>query len=162
MSDDNPFENLEAAHERARKLMVNPIFWDCTNEAAPFGSDEGSDAYYEWREWREDNASGALIDCLDWICDGQLQSYTMELASPDQVAKDLVKPSRAFLVGHFDIFTLDTTIIATGLGQLIDEGTIDEEAKQYILVAIARQRSPEIGHYAQSTLDAIELVVTAA
>ena len=42
----------------------------------------------------------------------------------------------------FDIFTLDTTVIGTALGQLIDEGVIDASAKPYIRVAIARQLNP--------------------
>jgi hypothetical protein len=37
------------------------------------------------------------------------------------------------------IFTLDTTVIGTALGQLIDEGYIDAEAKPYVQVAIKRQ-----------------------
>jgi hypothetical protein len=40
---------------------------------------------------------------------------------------------------HFDMFTLDTTVIATGLGQLVDEGRIDEDAKPYLHVAVKRQ-----------------------
>jgi len=86
----------------------------------------------------------------------------MDIASDKQVEADVETPENAFLSEHFDIFTLDTTIIATGLGQLIDEGTIDASAKLFILVAIQRQRNPRIGHYEVSTLDAIERVVNAA
>ena len=38
--------------------MNEDFFWDCVDERAPFGSDEGNDAYYEWRHWREENPSG--------------------------------------------------------------------------------------------------------
>ena len=163
MSEHDPFNEPETyAHKQARELMVEPLLWDCSNEAAPFGSDEGFDAYYEWRDWREENSSAKLTDCLNWICDGQLSKYTMELASDKQVEVDVESPDGAFLSNQFDIFTLDTTMIATGLGQLLDEGTIDTSAKQFILVAIQRQRNPSLGHYEASTLDAIERVVNAA
>jgi len=142
--------------------MAEPIFWDCADEAAPFGSDEGFDAYYDWRDWREENASAPLTDCLNWICDGQLSKYTMDLASDKQVEVDVESLDGAFLANQYDIFTLDTTIIATGLGQLVDEGTIDDSAKQFILVAIQRQRNPNLDYYEASTLDAIERVVNAA
>jgi uncharacterized protein YfeS len=163
MSEHDPFNEPETyAHKRARELMAEPIFWDCADEAAPFGSDEGFDAYYDWRDWREENASAPLTDCLNWICDGQLSKYTMDLASDKQVELDVESPDGAFLANQYDIFTLDTTIIATGLGQLVDEGTIDDSAKQFILVAIQRQRNPNLDYYEASTLDAIERVVNAA
>ena len=60
------------------------------------------------------------------------------------------------------MFTLDTTIIASALGQLIDEGTIDAEAKQYVRVAIHRQMHPSVHEYDDHTLSAIERVVEAA
>lgn len=59
MSDDDtdhdPFNEPETAHPRARELMDEEFFWDCVDEEAPFGSDEGHDAYFEFRRWRERN-----------------------------------------------------------------------------------------------------------
>lgn len=43
----------------------------------------------------------------------------------------------------YDMLTLDTTVIATALGQLLDEGRIDPEVKPYIRVAIKRQLHPQ-------------------
>ena len=162
MSDHDPFNEPETAHPRARELMVEPMFWDCLDEAAPFGSDEGSDAYYEWRNWREENPDKPLTECFNWILDGQLDAYNDALASDEQIERDAQNPGDAFLAEHFDVFTLDTTIIATGLGQLMDEGTIDADAKPFIRVAIKRQRNPKAGRYDVETLDAIARVVDAA
>ncbi len=72
MKEHDPFNEPELAHPRARELMVEPFFWDCVDERAPFGSDEGNDAYYEWRRWREENPSRPLTDCLSWILGGNL------------------------------------------------------------------------------------------
>jgi hypothetical protein len=44
----------------------------------------------------------------------------------------------ASLMGH------DATIIATGLGQLLDEGRIDAPAKPFIKVALRRQLHPSV------------------
>ncbi len=60
------------------------------------------------------------------------------------------------------MFTQDVTVIATGLGQLIDEGYIDNDAKPYLHVAINRQRQPGAGVFEASTLDAIAQVVDKA
>lgn len=162
MSEHDPFNEPEIAHPRARELMREPFFWDCVDEAAPFGSDEGSDAYYEWRDWRRENPQSPLSECFDWILGGKLAEYDDALASDSQVEIDMENPEEAFLGDQYDIFTLDTTIIATGLGQLMDEGRIDEDAKKYIRVAIKRQRHPGVGPYDSATLDAIARVVDEA
>lgn len=162
MSDHDPFNEPTLAHLRARELMTESFFFDCADEAAPFGSDEGFDAYYEWRDWRAENPDASLVACFEWILDGQLSGYNINLASDEQIKKDIANPDSAFLSDHYDMFTLDVTIMATGLGQLMDEGNIDADAKPYLAVAIQRQRHPEVGFFELSTLDAIARVVDAA
>ena len=162
MCDHDPFNEPETAHPRARELMVEPFFWDCVDERAPFGSDEGSDAYYEWRSWREENPSGSLTECLRWILGGDLEGYNDALYTDAQIERDLAEPDDAFLADQYDMFTLDTTVIATALGQLLDEGTIDAEAKPYVHVAIRRQSHPSVRQYPAEVLAAIQRVVDAA
>ncbi|MBN1911515.1 MAG: molybdate metabolism regulator [Pirellulales bacterium] len=162
MCDHDPFNEPELAHPRSRELMVEPFFWDCVDERAPFGSDEGSDAYSEWRDWRAENPSSPLTDCLSWILDGNLSGYNESLCTDDRIERDLARPEEGFLAAHFDMFTLDTTIIATALGQLIDEGTIDTDAKPYVQVAIRRQLHPSVQEYDPDILIAIQRVVDAA
>jgi len=65
--EHDPFNDPDSAHPRARELMTEEIFWDCADEAGPFGSDEGSTAYYEWRDWRKDNPEAPITDCFNWI-----------------------------------------------------------------------------------------------
>src|SRR5687767_9020380 len=121
-TDHDPFNEPELAHPNARLLMTEGFFWDCTDEEAPFGSDEGHDAYYEFRTWRSEHRSAALTECLSWIMQGELDGYTDQLCSDEQVADDIDDPDSAFLADAYDVFTLDATVIATGLAQLLDEG----------------------------------------
>jgi len=144
MTDHDPFNEPELAHARARELMTEEALWDCTDEEAPFGSDEGHDAYYEFRAWREQNPNSPLTECLSWILDGRLSEYDESIYSDARVAQDLAEPDEAFLAEHYDPFTLDATVIATGLGQLLDEGRIDADAKKYVQVAIGRQLHPSM------------------
>ncbi|MFO0913766.1 MAG: molybdate metabolism regulator [Pirellulales bacterium] len=162
MSDYDPFNEPETAHPRARQLMREPLFWDCVDETAPFGSDEGSEAYYEWRRWRQEHPTSPLTECFAWILGGDLAAYNDAIASDAQIEHDVENPDEALLGDQYDIFTLDTTILATGLGQLMDEGKIDPDAKKYMRVAIKRQRHPRIGHYDLATLNAIARVVDEA
>lgn len=68
------------------------------------------------------------------------------------------------LSDHYDSFTLDATVIATGLGQLLDEWRIDLDAKPYLRVAIKRQLHPEIltSKHRKRILDAVTRVVDQA
>jgi uncharacterized protein YfeS len=144
MSDHDPFNEPHLAHEQARKLMPEEFFWDCGDEEAPFGSDEGSDSYYEWRDWRSDNPSEELVKCLSWILSDRQDEYNEHLYEDSQIERDIASPDEAFLSEAYDTFTLDATIIATGLSQLIDEGKIDRSAKPYLRTAVSRQLHPKI------------------
>ena len=164
MSDHDPFNEPQQAHSKARELMPEAFFWDCTNEDAPFGSDEGWDAYYEWRTWRAENPDQESKHCIAWIVSDRLDEYNEALHSDAQVAADLQHPEKAFMSEGFDTFTLDTTILATGLGQLLDEGKIDPSAKPYLMVAVSRQLHPDIceDDERRVILEAIRRVIVAA
>jgi uncharacterized protein YfeS len=144
-TDHDPFNEPQAAHPRARELMTEEFFWDCADEEAPFGSDEGHDAYYQFRDWRRRNRKKKLTACLARIMQGEgLNGYNDELCSDAAIERDLEDPDDAFLAYAYDMFTLDTTVIATALGQLLDEGRIDAEAKPYARAAIKRQLHPKV------------------
>jgi uncharacterized protein YfeS len=162
--DHDPFNEPEIAHPRARELMIEEFLWDCTDEEAPFGSDEGNDAYYEFRSWRSEHPAESLTECLSWIMQGELDGYTVHLCADEQIASDLDEPDGAFLAEAYDMFTLDATVIATGLGQLIDEGRIDAAAKPFLDVAIGRQVHPRVltSDHRRDVLTAIRRVVAAA
>ncbi len=165
MSNHDPFNEPETAHPRARQLMTEDFFWDCVDEEAPFGSDEAATAYDEFRHWREQNKTENLTVCLAWIMQNEdLQDYNEKLCSDEVIEQDIENPDQAFLADDYDIFTLDTTVIATALGQLLDEGYIDADAKPYVQVAIKRQLNPLIltSEHRKNILIAAKRVVEAA
>jgi uncharacterized protein YfeS len=164
-TDHDPFNEPKAAHPRGRELMTEEFFWDCVDEEAPFGSDEGHGAYYQFRDWRRRNRKKKLTACLAWIMQGKdLKGYNDELCSDEAVERDLENPDEAFLADAYDMFALDTTVIATALGQLLDEGRIDAEAKPYVRVAIKRQLHPKVAtsEHRKKILLAMRRVVEAA
>lgn len=139
--DYDPWNEPSHRHPRANELMHNDILWNCANELAPFGSDEGSDAYAEYRSWRADNPDSNLVNCLSWILGGRLSEYSESLLSDEAIDGS---DDSAISFGYGDAFTLDATIIATVLGQLVNEGRIDIEAKPFAEIAIARQSHAHI------------------
>jgi uncharacterized protein YfeS len=164
MSDHDPFNEPETTHPRAQELMHEDYFRDCVDEDAPFGSDEGWEAYYAWRDWREENPEDSIVNCLDWICCGRLQEYNSNLTEESQIREDAENPEAAFLADSNDVFTLDAAIIATCLGQLMDEGLIEFSAKPFLNVAIARQSDSLIctGPSRKAILDGIQRVADLA
>jgi hypothetical protein len=93
-----------------------------------------------------------------------LEHYNTSLCADVAIEHDLNYPEGAFLADAYDTFTLDTTIIATALGQLLDEGRIDADAKPYLRVAVARQLHPKIvtSKHRKKILLAVKRVVDAA
>ena len=79
-----------------------------------------------------------------YILDGNIEKHNDNLITDEVIERDIASPEGELLIEHFDIFTLDTTIIVTALGQLIDEGMIDDEVKQLANTVISRQRHPKI------------------
>lgn len=137
--DHDPWNEPSHRHPRANQLMRDEILWDCVNELAPFGSDEGATAYVEYRNWRADNPDANLLDCLSWILGGKQDAYNASLTNDSAIQ---IGDESAQGFGYGDAFTLDATIIATVLGQLVDEGRIDDDAKPFAAIALRRQSHP--------------------
>lgn len=137
--DHDPWNEPSHRHPRANDIMTDERLWDCVNELAPFGSDEGADAYVEYRRWRAENLNANLGQCISWILEGKQAEYNECLVDEAGIEQYLSGKSESVLGLPWDAYTLDATIIATVLGQLVDEGRIDENVKPYARIAIARQ-----------------------
>lgn len=132
--------NIQTAHERAKQLIPEEFFWDCSDELSPFGSDEGDTALAEWRDWRATNQTIPSIECLKWTIEGVGEmlwhQYNASLLNKDLLAQQIADEE---FDDHQYIYTLDISVIATGFGQLVDEGVIDADNKSMIALAIDRQ-----------------------
>jgi len=132
--------DIDNAHERAKKLIPQDFFWSCIDELGPFGSDEGDTALAEFRRWRKANPSKPTLECLIWTITGvgemEFSGYNHQLVDREKIASQLQD-------NKFDdrqyIYTLDISVIATGFGQLVDEGSIDQANRDVIQIAIDRQ-----------------------
>ncbi len=128
------------ANKRAIELIPEDFFWSCIDELAPFGSDEGDTALAEFRDWRKANKNSPTIECLKWTIEGvgemEFDDYNDSLLSRDKIKKQI---NNEDFDDHQYIFTLDISVIATGFGQLVDEGTIEAQNKPIIKIALDRQ-----------------------
>jgi len=139
--EDEPYGiDKKHAHQRAKQLVSEDFFWDCVDELAPFGSDEGDMALSEFRRWRNSNYNSPLIECLQWTIESvgemRFEEYDDRILDKELI-KNQINDSNYNDQQY--ISTLDISIIATGFGQLVDEGKIEENSKQIIKLAIDRQ-----------------------
>ena len=129
------------AHQRAIELVPEDFFWDGINPLAPFGADEGDMALAEFREWRQENPNVPTYECLKWTIESvgnmNISNYNEKLLDRTLIISQMKDES---FDDHQYLFTLDISTIATGFGQLVDEGKIDEQNKPFIQLAIDRQK----------------------
>ncbi len=129
------------AHERAIELVPEEFFWSCIDELAPFGSDEGDMALSEFRDWKKENPNTETFECIKWTIEGvsekSLADYNENILDRNLIKSQLEDEN--FNDQQY-IFTVDISVIATGFGQLVDEGKIDEKNKPLIQLAIDRQK----------------------
>lgn len=57
--------SLKNAHPNAKALMTEEFYWSPIEETAPFGNDDGFDAGYGFRQWRQLNRSQSPVVYLN-------------------------------------------------------------------------------------------------
>lgn len=127
----------ETPNPRAVEIADYEFFWDCVDQLAPFGYDEGYMAFAELCDWKNDNPGVPLINCFEWI----LSCWYLHLTDYNDSIIEDVNILKIIKDMNFDedLIMLDVTIIATGFGQLILDGKIDAEVKDIVQLAILRQ-----------------------
>jgi uncharacterized protein YfeS len=55
----------ETGHPKAKKLLTEDFYWSPIDETGPFGSDDGSDAFYGFRQWRLTNKTESPVTFLN-------------------------------------------------------------------------------------------------
>ncbi len=62
--------SFKFAHPTAQTLMADEFYWSPIEETAPFGSDDGSDAAYGFRDWRRTNKMESPVTYLKGLIVG--------------------------------------------------------------------------------------------
>jgi uncharacterized protein YfeS len=91
---------FNSAHPKAQALMTDEFYWSPIEETAPFGSDDGSDAAYGFREWRLLNKNASPVSYLKELIErwqypyfdynemdtAKIKAYITSQANPDEHA----------------------------------------------------------------------------
>lgn len=140
-SDPEEFYGIDIAnaHARAKEIIPDAFFWDCGDELSPFGSDEGDMALREFRDWRKANPDRPVEDCVIWTIEsvGEMDVEDYDESIVDEATVRSQVADAAFDDRQF-IHTLDTSVVGTVFGQLVDDGRIDAAIKPYASRALRR------------------------
>jgi uncharacterized protein YfeS len=138
-SKDSPtFDN---AHPNAKVLMNDDFFFSVIEETAPFGSDDGSDTYAGFRDWRKNHGSENPTTFLK----EQIDYWGYPKFDIEETQLEKLKPylkqdemNIQYMKG------IDQAIVAIAFGQLYLEGTIDNEIKELAKTSMNRELIPDI------------------
>lgn len=138
---DNYELTPETAHPKAKILLTEEFYWSPIEESGPFGSDDGSDAFYGFIQWRQSNETISPTVYLKELIAGW--GYT-PLDFNEINEENLKKYISSSQIGSRTLIGQDNAIIAVGFGQFVLEGKIDEDIKALTKTALKRELLPSI------------------
>jgi uncharacterized protein YfeS len=110
------------------------------DEAGPVGTDRGHDAFFEYPSWRARAPTSSLPTYLRSI----LRDFHVDYRVPLDDAAIRVALEGDDSEIEQRLYTVDETILATGLAQIAFEGGLDAKARPLLATALLRQRHPRI------------------
>lgn len=140
--DKNAYFFGEIPNHRAVEIADYKFFWDATDDLAPFGCEEAYIAFCEISDWIAENPNTPIIECFIWILESwdlDLEDFNDEIIDSENIMKIIQD-----MDFYEELMSLDYTIIATGFGQLILQGKIDESVKNIIQLSILRQMNSHV------------------
>lgn len=105
-------------HPRAREILDDPFYWDCTNDFSPNGNDTGADLLENYRDWLKKHRGGQPLRFLE------------------RLAKQWSDAD----LGDMEADTRDEACVGLAFADLKLRGMCDPDSKQFALEAIERQR----------------------
>lgn len=132
--------NPLTSHPTFRKYFSDNIYYDCGDEEAPFGSDEGNDALYELQESIQKKKKIDFFDFPRVIIE---KIWEMDYILPnseqtDEELKTQAKLKFGGLLGDQIILQSDQVILAVTFGQAKITGKIDKNLLELALKSLNR------------------------
>lgn len=126
------------SHPTFRAYFSNQLYYNCADEEAPFGSDEGNDTLHILEENYKPKLNFANFP--RWLIQDQWE-LTYFPPAPNQTDQELQEQAAKSvhgLPGEQEILQTDQVILATALGQIKISGKIDGELLKLALQSLNR------------------------
>ncbi|MGS0748370.1 hypothetical protein [Halpernia sp. GG3] len=128
----------ENANTTGQKIMLDELFYDITDEFAPFGNDVGNDTFYLYLAWRNKNVTKKAIEFLTENL-AEIGLSTFDLNTTTKNPEKLLLMVDKMPNKYYDINTIDNTVISLAFAQLFLLGKIDSDIKNLAKIAIERE-----------------------
>jgi len=127
-------------YEEFPKYFLDNFYYDCGDEEAPFGSDEGNDALYELQEVIQKKKKINFFDFPRIIIEKiwEMDYLTPDLEKTDEELKSQAKLNFNGLLGEQIILQSDQVILAVTFGQAKITGKIDKNLLELALKSLNR------------------------
>jgi uncharacterized protein YfeS len=125
----------KTAHPRAVEIMKEDWYWAEADDLSPFGNDDGSDAFYSFREWRKAHKT---IEPASFLIELE-NSWGMSFAHKEIVSEEELKQIQKVNPHYRNV---DAAIIAVAFGQVVLEGKISDRLRDLGAKAIDRTLLP--------------------
>ncbi|MGB5928219.1 MAG: hypothetical protein WBH03_08580, partial [Cyclobacteriaceae bacterium] len=136
---DNYELSPDTAHPNAQKLLTEDFYWSPIDETGPFGSDDGSDAFYGFVAWRAENKNQSPVIYLnELIREWGYPTFNYNISDSESIKQVLNGMNIRLVIGQ------DNAIIAVGFGQFVLEGEVDNDIRELTRHAIERELSPAL------------------
>jgi len=118
----------------------NEFYYDCGDEEAPFGSDEGNDALYELQEAIQKKKKINFFDFPKVIIEKiwEMNYLSPDVEKTDEELKEQAKTKYNGLLGDQIILQSDQVILAVTFGQAKITGKIDSDLLELALKSLTR------------------------
>lgn len=143
LTDTKTMDDLELspdkAHPNAKRLLTEDFYWSPIEETGPVGSDDGSDCFYGFVEWRANNKTESPVAYLkELIAEWGYPPFDLTVTDPQRIKELLRTMDSRMLIGQ------DNAVVAVGFGQFFLEGRIDEDIRDLTKKAIKRELTPDL------------------
>lgn len=139
---DELLEERLTVHPDAHRFLSEASSLLFSLDVGPLNSDRGSDAMHQFLGWREANPTATLGACLRWITESFAVDYHAGLTSDAIIEEQLAREESGDFEWDDQVYTLDETIIASALTQVIVDGRLDDDARGMLAIALTRQAHP--------------------
>jgi uncharacterized protein YfeS len=126
--------SAKTAHPKSAALMKEEWWWSTVDDLSPFGNDDGSDAFYIFKDWRENHQKADPIVFIDVLEKRWEMSF-------DHLDNDSEKDLPAIEKVNTFYRNMDRAVIGIALGQIVLEGKISPKLKEIGLKAIKRTKT---------------------
>jgi len=127
--------HLKTSHPNFVEYFNSEIYYDCCDEEAPFGSDEGSDSLYELEEHIRKHGNKNITSFPEIII---RKSWGMTYIPPNNLEEEHIKELIKERFTEDLVYQSDQVIIAVAFGQIKITGFIDKNLKSLVIYALKR------------------------